>query len=70
MKKLTNIEPCSHDDVHWHEICELLGQNVVDEATESDTLFDSPFTFKEEIELKISRISSNGTHFLYCSEFR
>lgn len=61
LKKLTNIEPCSHDDVHWHEVCELLGQDAVDDATEEGTLFESPFAFREEVELHISRLSSNGS---------
>lgn len=60
MRKLLNIEPCSHDDVHWHEVCEMLGQDTIDMATEDEALFESPFEFKEEVELHISRLSSNG----------
>ena len=65
LRKLMNIEPCSHDDVHWHEVCELLGQETVNEAAEEESLFDSPFEFKEEVELQISRLSSNGG-LLFC----
>ncbi|KAL5535028.1 TRM2 [Sanghuangporus sanghuang] len=59
-KKLTDIEPCSHDDVYWREVISLLGQDVVDTAIEEGTELKAPFDFLEELELEISRLSSNG----------
>lgn len=63
-KRLTNIEPCSHDDVHWKEVVNLLGQDVVNKAKEDGTEFDTPFSFLEELELKISCLSSNGQNYI------
>lgn len=64
-KKLLKIEPCSHDDVFWREVIELLGQDAVDAAIEEDSDFRSPFDFKEEVELSIVKLSSNGKRHLY-----
>ncbi|KAI5118524.1 hypothetical protein M0805_007692 [Coniferiporia weirii] len=59
-KKLLNIEPCSRDDVFWREVVDLLGQDNVDKAVNDGTDLDAPFTFHEELELEIKRLSSNG----------
>lgn len=59
-KKLTNIEHCSHDDVHWREIIKLLGGNVVEKAIGEGIEFDAPFSVHEEVILTISQVSSNG----------
>ena len=59
-RRLENIEPYSHDDVYWHEICDLLGKDTVQRAIEQETDLDSPFKVGEEVELEVQRISSNG----------
>ncbi|THH04444.1 hypothetical protein EW145_g5518 [Phellinidium pouzarii] len=59
-RKLVNIEPYSRDDVFWHEVISLLGQEAVDKAVDDGTDLDAPFSFREELELDIQRLSSNG----------
>lgn len=59
-RRLENIEPYSHDDVYWHEICDLLGKDAIQSAIEQETDLDSPFEVREEIELEVQSISSNG----------
>jgi len=54
-------EPCSGADVLYQEIRELVGGDVVDKVTQAGSAFQSPFTFGEEVEVKIEMISSNGT---------
>lgn len=66
-RKLENIEPYSHDDVYWHEICDLLGKDAVQSAVEQETDLDSPFELKEEVELEVQKISSNGESFVVMS---
>ena len=58
--RLVNIEPGSHDDVYWREVISLLGQDTVDAAIDEEKDLESPFEFREEVELEISRLSSNG----------
>ncbi|TDL22341.1 S-adenosyl-L-methionine-dependent methyltransferase [Rickenella mellea] len=59
-KKLIELEPCSRDDIYWHEINDLLGKDAVDEAIEAGSDLDAPFGFREEVDLVISELSSNG----------
>lgn len=59
-RKLEYIEPCSHDHVYWHEVADLLGKDAVKHAIDEETDLDSPFTLREEVELEILRLSSNG----------
>lgn len=60
-KKLGLPEPCSAEDVVWRDIIAVLGQDVVDQALEEGTEFDSPFEFHQELEIEVSSICSNGT---------
>lgn len=53
-------EPCSPDDVLWHDIVDLLGKRVVDAALEEGSEWDSPFAFREEVELEVAVLSSTG----------
>ncbi|KAJ4490224.1 tRNA methyltransferase [Lentinula aciculospora] len=53
-------EACSPEDVRWKDIVNLLGQEVVDNAIENGSEFDSPFLFKSEVELEVKSVSSNG----------
>ncbi|KAH7906899.1 S-adenosyl-L-methionine-dependent methyltransferase [Hygrophoropsis aurantiaca] len=38
----------------------LLGQDVVNQALEDSTEWDSPFEFKQELEVEVLKLSSNG----------
>lgn len=65
-RKQLYIEPCSHDDVYWQEIIGLIGQENVDAAVDASLERESPFGFKEEVEVTIARLSSNGAcRFLF-----
>lgn len=53
-------EPYTAEYVVAREVSELLGQEAVDKAVADGTEWDSPFQFKEEVTLTVSRISSTG----------
>jgi len=59
-KKIESIDPGSHDDVFWKEVALLLGEDIVDTALEDGTDMESPYNLFDEIDLTISRMSSNG----------
>ena len=54
------IEPCSHDDVLWHDVRALLGADTVHRAEHDALDWDAPFQFRQEIEVVVDRLSSNG----------
>ena len=54
-------EPYSTEDVLWRDVVTVLGQDVVDTAINEGTEWDSPFEFREEVELMVHSLSSNGT---------
>ena len=56
-------EPYSTEDVLWRDVASVLGQDVVDKAVEDGIEWESPFQFREEVELTVHSISSNGTCF-------
>lgn len=53
-------EPYSTEDVLWRDVVSVLGQDVVDKAVDEGTEWESPFEFKEEVELTVHSLSSNG----------
>ena len=59
-QKRRAIEPYSPDDVLWHDILGLLGNDVVNEITEAGKGWVSPLPFGTEIELVVSELSSSG----------
>ncbi|KAG6900364.1 hypothetical protein C0993_011995 [Termitomyces sp. T159_Od127] len=59
-KKSGLPEPCSAEDVIWRDVIAILGEDVVDQALEDGTEFDSPFEFHQELEVEVSSICSNG----------
>jgi len=59
-KKQTPIEPCSPQDVIYREVVALLGQELVKNAEADGTEWESPFGFREEVQLTVSSISSSG----------
>ena len=59
--KRTPPDPGSPQDVISREVVGLLGSDLV-AAAEADGLdWESPFGFREEVELTVSSISSTGT---------
>jgi tRNA (uracil-5-)-methyltransferase len=56
-------EPCSVEDVLWRDVVSVLGKDIVDQALQDGSEWDSPFECKAEVELVVSILSSNGTSF-------
>jgi tRNA (uracil-5-)-methyltransferase len=54
-------DPYSSDDVLWHDVVSLLGEENVVRLTAEGTEWDAPFGFRDELEVVVSRLSSNGT---------
>ncbi|KAH6901028.1 tRNA methyltransferase [Coprinopsis sp. MPI-PUGE-AT-0042] len=60
-KELSKLpELCSAEDVLWKDITTVLGQENVDAALAEGVELDSPFAFKEEVELEVKVLASNG----------
>ena len=55
-------EPYSHDDVLWRDVRDLLGSEVADGIIEEGKEWESPFQYREELEVEVSAISSTGAH--------
>ncbi|KAG2753493.1 S-adenosyl-L-methionine-dependent methyltransferase [Suillus brevipes Sb2] len=53
-------DPYSSEDVLWRDIVALLGDDTVAHALQHGTEWDSPFEFREEVEVEVSTLSSNG----------
>lgn len=53
-------EPYSTEDVLWHDVASVLGKEAVEKAIEEETEWNSPFEFREEVELEVHSMSSNG----------
>lgn len=56
-------EPCSAADVLYQEIRTLLGEGVVDRITEDGGAFKSPYSYGEEIVVKVEVFGSGGASF-------
>ncbi|CAK5282001.1 unnamed protein product [Mycena citricolor] len=54
-------EFCSHDDVLWREIKEVLGAEYVDGCVEAGTGRDSPLAYHAEVDVEVKAISSTGS---------
>ena len=63
-KKHKLPEPYSSEDVVHRDVVALLGQEVVDTILEEGKDWDAPFKMREEVELTVSAISSNGEYFI------
>lgn len=62
-KKMQRLpEPCSPEDVLAKDVTLLLGQEAVDKAVEEGTEWESPFGMREEVELEITMLASNGAY--------
>jgi tRNA (uracil-5-)-methyltransferase len=55
-------EPYSTGDVLWRDVVALLGSDVVENALQHGTEWTSPFDHREEVEVVVSTLSSNGAH--------
>ncbi|OAX31345.1 S-adenosyl-L-methionine-dependent methyltransferase [Rhizopogon vinicolor AM-OR11-026] len=53
-------EPYSTGDVLWRDVVALLGSDVVEHALQNGTEWASPFDHREEVEVEVSTLSSNG----------
>lgn len=67
-KKPDLPEPCSPEDVLWHEIKSVLGANVVQKAIEDGVEFDSPFAFHQEVEVLVKSLSPGGEFCCFLLE--
>ena len=59
--KRTPPEPGSPQDVISREVLSLLGSEIVAQAQADGLDWESPFGFREEVELTVSSMSSSGT---------
>jgi hypothetical protein len=63
------IEPGSSEDVISREVVGLLGKELVEKAEADGIEWESPFGFREEVELTVSSISSSGMSYSkVCAE--
>ena len=53
-------ELCSAADILYQEICLILGGDVVDEISSEGSAFKLPYSWGDEIEVTIDRISAGG----------
>ncbi|KIK95989.1 hypothetical protein PAXRUDRAFT_139490 [Paxillus rubicundulus Ve08.2h10] len=53
-------DPYSSDDVLWRDVVSLLGEQDVARMTAEGTQWDAPLGFRDELEVVVSRLSSNG----------
>lgn len=60
MQKLVNPEEGTPDDVLWHEVKELLGDSVVEDAVARKADLNAPLKFGDILELDVVEMSSNG----------
>ncbi|KAI0292965.1 S-adenosyl-L-methionine-dependent methyltransferase [Multifurca ochricompacta] len=58
-RKQTPPEPGSSQDVISREVITLLGKELVDQSETDGTAWESPFGFREEVQLTVSSISSS-----------
>lgn len=59
-QKRTLPEPYSNEDVLWRDITELLGAAAVDKAIADKKEWDSPFEYREEVQLVVASLTPGG----------
>ena len=64
-KKQAPVESGSSEDVIFREVVALLGKELLAKAEADGIELESPFGFREEVELTVSSISSSG---MSCSK--
>ena len=62
LRKLTQPEQGTPDDVLWHEVRELLGEDVVDDAIDRGVDLQTPVKFGDILELDVKELGSNGLY--------
>ncbi|KAG8756851.1 tRNA(m5U54)methyltransferase [Serendipita sp. 396] len=60
LQKILHHEPGTPGDVLWHEINELLGRNIVDDAIVAGRDLEASVQFGDILELDVVEISSTG----------
>jgi hypothetical protein len=55
-------EPYSSQDVLWRDIESVLGKEAVGKAIEDGIEWDSPFEFRQEVEIKVASLSCSGAY--------
>jgi len=60
MQKLVQPEEGSPDDVLWHEVKDVLGESVMDDAVHRNVDLEAPLKFGDVLELDVIQMSSNG----------
>ncbi|KAH7884083.1 tRNA methyltransferase [Phlebopus sp. FC_14] len=53
-------DPYSSEDVLWRDVVALLGEETAERSISEGTEWDAPFGFREEVEVVVSSLSSNG----------
>lgn len=53
-------EPFSPDDVLYHDVMSVLGEDVTSKILEDGTEWDSPFDFREEVTVEVKGLSASG----------
>lgn len=66
-KKHAPVESGSSEDVIFRDVVALLGKELLAKAEADGMEWESPFGFREEVELTVSSISSSG---MSCSKVR
>lgn len=61
--KIPAIEPYSNEDVIYHDVKALLGEDAVLKAQEEGSDLKAPFERWQELELVVSALSSNGAYY-------
>ena|ERR1700722_6383513 len=61
-RRTETFERCSSDDVIWQDVVALLGKDAVGAAVAEESEWDSPFAFRDELELEVVSLSSAGEH--------
>lgn len=64
LQKLLHPEEGTPDDVLWHEICQMLGNDVVEDAIARKADLDAPVKFGDILELQVDELSSSGAPFI------
>ena len=68
-KKQTPVESGCSEDVISRDVISLLGKELVEKAEADGIEWESPFGFREEVDLIVSSISSSGMSYLkVCAE--
>ncbi|KAJ6550713.1 tRNA methyltransferase [Mycena sp. CBHHK59/15] len=61
-------EPCSSEDVLWHEINDVLGEDCVKSALADGTDMQSPFAYHQELEMQVVALCSTGSALATSAE--